>query len=34
MNFFRKHQKIAQVLIAVASIALVAASLLPILSLR
>ncbi len=34
MNFFRKHERLLKILIAVSSIALVATSLLPLLSLR
>jgi len=34
MNFFRKHQGLAKILIAISSLALIATSLLPLLSLR
>lgn len=34
MNFFRKHERFAKILIIIASLALVATSLLPLLSLR
>jgi len=34
MNFFRKHEKVWKVLVVIASVALVASSLIPLLSLR
>lgn len=34
MNFFRKHQQLWKIIVIVASIALIASSLIPLLSLR